>query len=76
MRAASTTFRFLVKCHSADSFWLPLTTNLDDDGLKYISMIEAKHFPFWGVIFHPEKVSYEERIASDWRSEVRNLKCW
>ena len=54
----------------ADSFWLPLTTNLDDDGMKYVSMIEAKHFPFWGVIFHPEKVTYEERIASDWKRKV------
>jgi len=35
------------------------TTSIDDAGLTFISSVEAKNYPFWGVQFHPEKVLYE-----------------
>ena len=35
-------------------------TNLDDDGNQFVSMIEAKDYPFWGVVFHPEKAPFED----------------
>ena len=49
----------------ADSFWLTLGTNLDDNGIEFVSMIEAKDFPLWGVIFHPEKVPFEESYVPE-----------
>ena len=48
-----------------DSFWLTLATNLDDNGIEFVSMIEAKDFPLWGVIFHPEKVPFEETFVPE-----------
>ena len=38
---------------------------LDDNGAEGVSMIEAKYFPLWGVIFHPEKVPFEETLVAD-----------
>ena len=35
------------------------STSQDDNGLTFISSIEAKNYPFWGVQFHPEKILYE-----------------
>ena len=39
--------------------------NLDEDGFEFISLLEAKDYPIWGSIFHPEKAAFEwtERIA-------------
>ena len=46
--------------YTTDSFWLTLATNLDEDGFESVSMMEAKNFPLWGVIFHPEKIPFEK----------------
>ena len=43
-----------------DSFWEILSTNEDDDGLEFVSLIEAKRgLPIWGSQFHPEKNAFE-----------------
>ena len=42
-----------------DQFWLAVSTNVDRDGLQYISTIEAREFPFIGTQFHPEKNVFE-----------------
>lgn len=42
-----------------DNFWNPITTNKDTYNLTFISMIEAKDYPFVGLQFHPEKNAYE-----------------
>lgn len=39
--------------------WKILSWNKDVNGIKFVSMIEHKAYPFYGVQFHPEKVSYE-----------------
>lgn len=36
-----------------------LGTNQDKNGLKYVSIIESKYYPFFGVQFHPEVVLFE-----------------
>ena len=41
------------------SFWDVLSTNYDEHGLQFISMMEAKHYPMWAVQFHPEKNMFE-----------------
>jgi len=40
-------------------FYEITTTSQDDNGLTFVSSIEAKNYPFWGVQFHPEKILYE-----------------
>ena len=42
-----------------DKFWNPLSYNFDLYNLEYLSSIEAKHYPFVGVQFHPEKNIFE-----------------
>ncbi|XP_044727559.1 uncharacterized protein LOC123291364, partial [Chrysoperla carnea] len=38
--------------------WLILSTNKIRN-LLYISSIESKHYPIWGIQFHPEKTMFE-----------------
>ncbi|XP_031631289.1 gamma-glutamyl hydrolase-like [Contarinia nasturtii] len=45
--------------YGLDKTWKSLSTNLDENGLEFISSIEHKHYPFYGVQFHPEKNVYE-----------------
>lgn len=45
--------------HGLDEFWNPITTNKDKNNLTFISIIEAKEYPFVGLQFHPEKNAYE-----------------
>ncbi|XP_076033085.1 gamma-glutamyl hydrolase-like [Oratosquilla oratoria] len=42
----------------ADDYLL-LTTNRDADGLEFVSTVEHKHLPFYGVQWHPEKNAFE-----------------
>lgn len=42
-----------------NKFWNAITTNEDAGNLTFISMIEAKRYPFVGLQFHPEKNAYE-----------------
>lgn len=48
--------------YGMERFWNPLSVNWDMHGLKYISTIEAKRYPFVGVQFHPEKNIFEWSI--------------
>ena len=38
-------------------FFEPLAYNKDLAGTKFLSAMMAKHYPFYGVQFHPEKNS-------------------
>ncbi|XP_014664172.1 PREDICTED: gamma-glutamyl hydrolase-like [Priapulus caudatus] len=42
-----------------DKFYDALSTSIDKDGLEFISTMEAKKFPFYGLQWHPEKAVYE-----------------
>lgn len=48
-----------LKLMNLDKFWNPITINKDRNNLTFISIIEAKSYPFVGVQFHPEKNAYE-----------------
>lgn len=41
------------------SQFIPLASNTDLFGHRFVTMAEALHFPFYGVQFHPEKVVYD-----------------
>merc|ERR1712013_26179 len=45
--------------YEMEKFWMPLSTNIDQEGLEFISTIEAREFPFYGSQFHPEKIAFE-----------------
>jgi len=45
--------------YGMDKFWNPLSVNWDMHGLKYLSTLEAKEYPFVAVQFHPEKNIFE-----------------
>jgi len=47
------------KFEALRNFWNVLSTNKDWDGLEFISLMEAKHYPIWGSQYHPEKNAYE-----------------
>jgi len=47
------------KFEALRNFWDVLSTNKDWDGLEFISLMEAKHYPIWGSQYHPEKNAYE-----------------
>ncbi|CEG36738.1 gamma-glutamyl hydrolase a [Plasmopara halstedii] len=44
---------------SLTNFYNVLATNVDRKGVEFISAIEAKKYPIYGVQFHPEKNSFE-----------------
>jgi len=41
------------------SFYDVLSTNCDKKGVYFVSTIEAKKYPFYGVQWHPEKIQFE-----------------
>ena len=45
----------------------------DKKPIKYVSMLEFKKFPFYGVQFHPEKVLFEWRITAIGRTPIFRL---
>lgn len=45
--------------YSFDTFFTSLSMNRDTAGLKYISSIESKDYPLYGLQFHPEKNAFE-----------------
>ncbi|EFA81874.1 peptidase C26 family protein [Heterostelium album PN500] len=50
-----------------NSFFEVLSTNVDRDGLTFLSTIEAKNYPIYGTQWHPEKPLFEW-----WDEEVMN----
>jgi len=51
------------------SFWDVLGTNEDAKGVTFVSLAEAKAFPFFAAQFHPEKNAYEWEQA--WSSDAQ-----
>jgi len=47
-----------------DKDYVILSTNEDDDGLTFISSVEHKEYPIFGVQWHPEKNTYEWQYPS------------
>jgi len=47
------------KLETLKDFWSVLSTNYDENDIQFISMMEAKHYPFWAVQYHPEKNMFE-----------------
>ncbi|KAF5307033.1 hypothetical protein FQR65_LT07176 [Abscondita terminalis] len=48
-----------MKERGLDKDWKVLSTNKDINGLEFVSSYESNMYPFFGVMFHPEKTIYE-----------------
>ena len=48
-----------------------VTTSHDRKGVEYVSMIEGKNLPFYGVQFHPEKSDKLQWIAEFFVAEMQ-----
>jgi len=46
-------------------FYNVLSTNKDKKGNPFVSTIEAKKYPFYGVQWHPEKIMFEWKSPSE-----------
>ncbi|CAH0480182.1 unnamed protein product [Peronospora belbahrii] len=44
---------------SLTEFYTVLSTNVDRQGIEFVSSFEAKKYPVYGVQFHPEKNAFE-----------------
>lgn len=40
-------------------YWRPTASNIDRNGLEHYTALEARDYPFYALMFHPEKVSFE-----------------
>lgn len=55
------------KCYSRDAFensklsklWIPFSYNYDQKGKMIVSSVEHDVFPFYGTLFHSEKIPFE-----------------
>ncbi|XP_049808938.1 gamma-glutamyl hydrolase B-like [Schistocerca nitens] len=45
--------------------WHILAMNHDVEGMEFVSVIESRKYPFYGIIFHPEKNAYEWATERD-----------
>lgn len=67
LRTKDLTYNHHVKCvteqilkdHGIADQLRILSTNRDENGLKFISAVESIRYPFYGLQFHPEKNLYE-----------------
>lgn len=44
---------------SAAKTWIPFSYNLNQIGQMLVSSVEHDVFPFYGTLFHPEKIAFE-----------------
>lgn len=45
--------------YNLDKEWRVMSVNQDWNGLEFISTVEHRNYPFYGIQFHPEKNIYE-----------------
>ncbi|XP_066250339.1 gamma-glutamyl hydrolase A-like isoform X2 [Euwallacea similis] len=55
-------------------FWRISSTNKDINGFKFISSMEHKDYPIYGIQFHPEKNSFEFKKDSDFPHSFNSIK--
>jgi len=53
-----------------NKYWDVIATSMSKDSIEFVSMLEYKKFPFYGVQFHPEKVLFEWLLPEVGRSSI------
>lgn len=51
--------RFMRESKRLREFYRIVATDVDVDGLEYVSVMEAKNYPIYSMQFHPEKIQFE-----------------
>ena len=55
-------------------FYSVLATSMTDDGKEYVAAIEAKHYPIYGVQWHPERQRTTGHFVDFFISELKKNK--
>ena len=51
--------KFMRESKRLREFYRIVATDVDVDGLEYVSVMEAKNYPIYSMQFHPEKIQFE-----------------
>tara|TARA_Y100000389_G_scaffold205058_1_gene262564 strand:+ start:11007 stop:12026 length:1020 start_codon:yes stop_codon:yes gene_type:complete len=54
-----------------NSFYNIVGTSTDRKGREFVAIIEAKHYPFWGVQWHPERDNSMDSLIKFFAKEVK-----
>ena len=54
-----------------DGFFKIVSTSKDRKNRKFVSTIEGRHYPFYGVQWHPERSSEMDELAKFFRHELQ-----
>ncbi|KAL4707705.1 hypothetical protein ACJJTC_014886 [Scirpophaga incertulas] len=54
--------------------WRVTSYSDDKHGVQFIASIEHRRFPFYGVQFHPEKISYEWKLSKQYPHSLNAIK--
>ncbi|XP_063828150.1 gamma-glutamyl hydrolase A-like isoform X1 [Ostrinia nubilalis] len=60
--------------HNLSVDWRVTSYSEDENQLRYISSIEHKRYPFYGVQFHPEKASFEWKKSRKYPHSINAIK--
>ena len=52
-------------------FYNIIGTSIDRKGREFVAIIEAKHYPFWGVQWHPERDNSMDALMKFFAKEVK-----
>ena len=58
------------KCKNLNSMFRIISTNKDRKGKKFVSTMEARHYPFYGVQWHPERGTDMDEMAHFFAKEL------
>ena len=56
------------------AFYKNVGTSKDRKGKEFVAIIEARHYPFWGVQWHPERDSSMDALVKFFSKEVKKSK--
>ncbi|KAL0871974.1 hypothetical protein ABMA27_004415 [Loxostege sticticalis] len=63
-----------MKRHNLTVDWRVTSYSEDENGLRYISSVEHRRYPFYGVQFHPEKSSFEWKASHKYAHSQNAIK--
>ncbi|XP_061378170.1 gamma-glutamyl hydrolase A-like isoform X2 [Danaus plexippus] len=62
-----------LKAYNLTEDWRVTSYSYDENGLEFIASIEHKKYPFYGVQFHPEKISFEWKLSKNYPHSYDSL---
>ena len=48
-----------------------LSTNFDRNGKAFVSSYEGRHYPIWGLQFHPSRLAYEWKAREEMNHSIQ-----